>query len=472
VKRPLVYLAVFYCLGIVSAEFLRLDFRLFFWAAVMVFIAAALLIRESKVFFFLLLALSLSSGYLNLINSHIIPGCHILNLLEPLSSPGCLLEGFVSSPPEEMGGRGWFVFRLRRVRAENMGYNCCGDILVRMNFVPEARYGENLFLAGNPRRLFNFNRHAGGYLDYLARQDIYLALQVKERGQVVRRGGFSGSKIIRGCLNLRSYLERRIELYLPELPAVILKAMVLGQRRNIPLRIKDIMVKTGTVHILVVSGFNVGIMVFIFNLLFKLARVPRRTRMFLISFCLIVYCMVTGSSDPVIRATVMGLVFLAAYFFEREPDIYNSLALAAFFILGVNPRQLFDAGFQLSFASVFSIVFLYPRLNAFICPDGRRVNKFLRYLIEGCLVSFSAWAGTLAIILMNFRILSLVTVLANILVVPLAALITVSGFIFLLVSLVFPAAGHVFSLAPALLVNIFLNINAYLAKLPFASFSI
>ena len=75
------------------------------------------------------------------------------------------------------------------------------------------------------------------------------------------------------------------------------------------------------------------------------------------------YCLMTGATNPVLRATLMAVVFLLAYFLKRDADIYNSLSLAAIFILSFNPLQLFDIGFQLSFASVLAIVLIYFNLK-------------------------------------------------------------------------------------------------------------
>ena len=227
------------------------------------------------------------------------------------------------------------------------------------------------------------------------------------------------------------------------------------------------MIKTGTVHILVVSGFNVGIVAWVVNLLLKILRVPRKARIILTVLFLLVYCWITGATNPVIRATVMGLVFLAAYLLSRQPDIYNCLASAALFILGINPKQLFDIGFQLSFISVLAIVYFYPKLKALFRLEDCRIRVF-KFIAEGCLVSFSAWLGTLLIIAINFRIISPVTVLANILIVPLATLITLCGFTLVLSGLVCPVLAYLVSLPTSLLITLLLNINTFLVKLPFA----
>jgi competence protein ComEC len=268
---------------------------------------------------------------------------------------------------------------------------------------------------------------------------------------------------------LRAKLEQTIRRYLSDLPAAILSAMVLGQKQSIPWLVNNHMVKSGTVHILVVSGFNVGIVAFIFNLLLKIMRIRPKARIILTIICLFVYCLTTGASNPVVRATVMGTVFLSARILKREADIYNCLACAALFILAARPGQLFDIGFQLSFASVLAIACLYPRIKSFLRLENLKA-KAIRFICEGCLVSFCAWIGTMGIIAYNFRIVSPITVLANIFIVPLAALITLCGFSLVLCGSFCPFLGKIISITTAMLITLLLNINAAVIKIPGAYF--
>jgi competence protein ComEC len=335
-----------------------------------------------------------------------------------------------------------------------------------MDFVQELNYGDSLTLIGNLNLPPGFGRRQS-YRQFLNRQGIYLVMPIKDSRQIIRQDKSGGSLWLKGCLRLRTYLDQIISRYLPDLAAGVLSAMVLGQKRNIPWLVNDSMVKSGTVHILVVSGFNVGMVIFVINLLLKILRLRRRLRIILTVVCLLVYCLMTGASNPVVRATVMGLVFLTAYFLKRDADIYNSLFGAALLILAFNPKQIFDIGFQLSFVSVLAIVYLYPKLSSMAGLEACR-NKVLKFIAEGCLVSFSAWLGTLGIIALNFQILAPVTVLANIFIVPLATLITLCGFALVLSGLFIPALAYLISFPTALLINLLLNINAALIKLPWA----
>ena len=194
-------------------------------------------------------------------------------------------------------------------------------------------------------------------------------------------------------------------------------------------------------------------------------RLRKRVRFCLAVPLLVFYCLISGASTPVVRATVMAIVFMFGLFIKREPDIYNSLSIAALFILGFNPAQLFDVGFQLSFASVISIVYLYPKIKSLLHADSLKI-KGIRLLIDGCLVSFSAWLGTMGFIAYYFKIFSPITVLANLFIVPLATLITLSGFSLIMMGLILPCLAPFFASTCELLVKLLLNINAFLIKLP------
>lgn len=201
----------------------------------------------------------------------------------------------------------------------------------------------------------------------------------------------------------------------------------------------------------------------------KLIRLPRGARFYVACLMLIIYCLVTGASTPVLRASIMTVVFMFSYIVKREPDIYNSLCIAAIFILAINPQQLFDAGFQLSFASVISIVYLYPRIKTFLKLGAVKI-KFLNFCIDGVLVSFSAWLGTAGFIAYYFKIFSPVTVLANLFIVPLASLITLCGFCLVAAAFLCPALAGLFSATTELIILVLININNLSIKIPGAYF--
>lgn len=468
-KRLLAVIAVFYCLGIILVNLFWVNFWLILGLGIVIFAASCFNLRKKYIFPVLIFFLALLLGGLNLKNSYTLPECHISKFVPYKDNTVYSLSGFVDDAPETKNARFSFVFRAQEVQVNQLKWRCCGKVLVKLDFPQELRYGDKLVIIGNLSRPAGFGENRQTYRDYLMRQGIYSLMHIKNSLQIIPQYGSAGSKLTGFSFWLRDRCEQVISRHLPDLPASILSAMVLGQRRGIPWLVNNAMVKSGTVHILVVSGFNVGIVAFIINLLLKIMRIRRKARIVLAATCLLIYCLATGATNPVIRATVMGIMFLLAYIFKREPDMYNSLASAALFILIINPRQLFDVGFQLSFASVLSIVYLYPRLRAFSRIAHIRV-RVLRFICEGCIVSFSAWMGTMGIIAYNFRIIAPVTVLANILIVPLATLITLCGFTLVLCGKFCPFLAGIFGTTIAMLITLLLNINAAVIRIPFAYF--
>ena len=468
-KRLLAVIAVFYCLGIILANLSRVNFWLIFALGIILIAASCFSLRKKYIFPVLIFFLALLLGGLNLKKSYILPKCHISNFVSYKDNTVYSLSGFVDGAPETKNARASFVFRAQEAQVNQLKWRCCGKVLVKSDFPRELRYGDKLVVIGNLSRPAGFGDNRQTYRDYLARQGIYSLMHVKNSLQIIPQSGLAGSKLIGFSFWLRDRCEQVISRHLPDLPASILSAMVLGQRRGIPWLVNNAMVKSGTVHILVVSGFNVGIVAFIINLLLKITRVRRKLRIILAVTCLLIYCLVTGATNPVIRATVMGIMFLLAYIFKREPEMYNSLAGAALFILIINPRQLFDVGFQLSFASVLAIVYFYPKLRDFSRIENCRI-KVLRFICDGLLVSLSAWIGTMGIIAYNFRIICPVTVLANIMIVPLATLITLCGFTLVLCGLFCPFLAGIFGTTIAMLITLLLNINAAVIRIPFAYF--
>ncbi|MDD5409350.1 MAG: ComEC/Rec2 family competence protein [Candidatus Omnitrophica bacterium] len=468
-KRLFALSAVFYCLGIVLVSLTRVNFWIILGSGVIILSAACLSFRNNRIFAISVFFLALALGALNLKSSYVQDKCHIRNFVPYNDDTVYSLSGFVASQPVTENERTTFIFRPQEIQLNNLKWLCCGKVLVRVDFPQDLSYAQRLTLTGALSRPVGFSYGTHSYRDYLSGQGIYLLMRIRNRLQIIQQPGGRGNKLIILSFWLRAKLEQIIRRYLPDLPAAILSAMVLGQRSSIPRLVNNQMIKSGTVHILVVSGFNVGIVAFIVNLLLKIMRIRIKARIILTIACLFIYCLITGASNPVIRATVMGIVFLLANILRRQADIYNCLACAALFILGPSPRQLFDIGFQLSFASVLAIAYFYPRIKSFLRLENFKV-KALRFICEGCLVSLCAWIGTIGLVAYNFRIIAPITILANILIVPLATLITLCGFSLVLCGSFCPFLGEVFSTTTAMLITLLLNINSAIIKIPGAYF--
>jgi len=467
-KHFLPVLTVGLCGGIIFANYSRPPWLLVYSSAVSFLILGILFYRKKAAFDITLVGLAFLLGAAVLKNSYILAPCHIAKIISYKNQQTYIIKGFIAGAPLVKGERVIFTFAAQEIQAGNLNRSCSGKILVSARNNQGLRYGEVLLIQGKLYPPWGWGANKGRYRDYLRRQGIWFIMNAKSSSSIIRLN------IRRRCfyqdfaLVIKSRLEDMISKYLGGLPAGILGAMILGERRNIPDFINNLMVKTGTVHILVVSGSNVGIVVFIIFLFLRLLRLKRYWRLLVSLPMIVTYCLVTGASNPVVRATVMAIVFTIASLIRRDPDMPNAISVAALFILIFNPRQLFDAGFQLSFASVISIIFLYPKLKQLFRLENLKA-KPLRLVLEGCLVSLAAWMGTAGFIAYYFKIFSPVTVLANILVVPLASLITLSGFSLVAMGLFCPVIAPFLARANEALIWVMVAVNALMLKIPGAS---
>ncbi len=462
-KRPLTVLSLIFCLGIISANTIRVPFAAVYSLSWTLLSLGILSHKKGLSFNIFLLGLMFLLGGALQSNSRTLPKCHISRYAYYKNNNLYCIRGLVESACLMKNNRTSFIFSTREIQLDSLRYNCCGNILVYLKGEKNFSYGDELILRGNLCRPYRFGgSRRGSYRDYLYRQGIFSIMQA----QTIRVLGRGKAGVLkRFSLWSKEKMEALLFKYLSNLSAGILDAMVLGEKRNIPAIVYNSMIKSGTVHILVVSGFNVGVVAFMIILFLKLIRCTKRARFYIAVPLVIFYCLITGASTPVVRATVMALVFMFGLFIKREPDIYNALSVAALFILGANPAQLFDTGFQLSFISVISIVCLYPKIRSFLRIDALN-NKYARYFIDSCLVSFSAWLGTAGFIAYYFKIFSPITVFANLFIVPLATLITLCGFSLIMLGLILPALAHPFASSCELLVTFLLGINTFLVKLP------
>lgn len=466
----LTVLTFIFCLGLAVASKFKVNFTFFYFAAVISLIFSFRLIKRKLIFDIFLICLVFSLAMLFFTNTKILPKNHILQFSSYKYNQPYLIKGFVKSEPVIRNEKSSFIFKTEEIQFDDFRYTCCGDILVHLVGRNNFFYGDELILKGTLSQPFNFKSQAQtNYRDYLHRQGIYAVLAVKTDFYALKLNKNRGFGLKIFALRLKEKIEQIIFRYLPSLPAGILDAMVLGEKRNIPPLINISMMQSGTVHILVVSGFNVGIVAFIIAISLRLLRIPRRPRYLATILLLVIYCFATGATTPVVRATVMASIFISSYFFKREPDVFNALSISALCILINNPQQLFDIGFQLSFICVFSILCIYPRLKSFFNPVFFK-NRYFKFITDGLLVSISAWLGTMGFIIYYFKIFSPITILANLFIVPLASLITLCGFSLIAVSLVTPLFAPFFASSIELIVAILLKINFYLIRLPGAYF--
>ena len=234
--------------------------------------------------------------------------------------------------------------------------------------------------------------------------------------------------------------ERYRELGISDAEVGTLSALTLGYREDLDPDIKRTFQRAGASHILAVSGLHTGIIYAVIAMLITCfgrfkplyeERLHRRINGLIIIAIMWGYALLTGLSPSVTRSVLMLTVMQIAYMCYRNPVSLNSVAASAFFILVFRPNDLFSVSFQLSFAAVIAILLLVKPFTRLL-PLPRTPHKLLRwttqYLRDLITVSLAAQIGTLPLTLYYFGQTCDYFILTNLVVIPLAFLLTVTAF--------------------------------------------
>jgi|GEM_PF-3587637 competence protein ComEC len=276
----------------------------------------------------------------------------------------------------------------------------------------------------------------------------------------------------------RRYVSGLIDRYPFGGHSALLRAMTIGDKSGLTRESRNDFSRSGIAHILAVSGLHVGILLVVIRFLLGFLPVSRNTRILIIICLLFIYSGLCGFKPPVVRTFIMAAMVMAGLLFERRKNIENSLFVALLILLAYDPRSLYSASLQLSFAAVWGILTFYNPLFNLICerlfPIKRKsiINSVLKYFISLIIVSALAYTATAPIVAVHFGTLPLLSVLVNVPAVMLAMVIVTGGmfsiFFIALGAIAAPAAAAI-SFVTGLALRMLSTLARFVADIPFAS---
>jgi len=244
---------------------------------------------------------------------------------------------------------------------------------------PILRYGQRVELDGRVRPTHNFNNPGSfDYAYYLARQGIYWTASARASAPIHTLPGRCGSRFRSAIYWLRTSALDRIEhLYAGNLYETgMMQAILIGEPAKLERAWTEQFRSTGTFHALVISGAHIAVIAAFLMLLLRICFLPRGGASLLTVLAIWIYALVTGWQAPAVRSAAGFTLFMIARFFYREGRVMNLLAAIAVGFLVLDPEQMFDASFQLSFGAVAFIA-------AFAVPLVERTSGPLRKGLAG-----------------------------------------------------------------------------------------
>ena len=278
-----------------------------------------------------------------------------------------------------------------------------------------------------------------------------------------------GNPVVAFALKTRHWVQQKLQLGLEDSPNVsgLIQSLTLGLKNETPEETRELFQRTGTLHLFVVNGLHIGMFTAIMFLLVRMCGAGRRLSIVIVIPLICFYALLTGSSTGSVRASIKAAVLLGGLLVDGKPVMLNNLAAAGLVILAWNTNELFMPGFQFSFGVVLAIIlmagWLQEKLGRFGRPDEflprglwnlrQRAAYFCaRHVSQMLGVSAAASIGAVPFSAAYFNLFTPASVVANMVVVPIAFLILAYG--------ILSAIGGIFAGSLSVLYN---NVNWVLA---------
>lgn len=316
-----------------------------------------------------------------------------------------------------------------------------GRLLVNLQTeTTSLQYGDRIYFDS---RLYSIKggRNPSGfdYRRYLNLKGVfavsYLPHQFALQIDPVGRGHFY--QLVR---SLRNYITDAFKKTLDTNAAALASGFLIGDTRDIPPDVYDLFRDSGTLHLLAVSGSNVGLVVILFSFLLKASPLKTTGRTALLLMIIVVFSFLAYNQPSVVRAAIMASLVLIGRALQRKVDLNNIIASTALIILIFKPTELFDVGFQLSFVTAWGLILFVPRVNRALKIE--RTKPFYRIFLFTLIVCIVAQLVSLPMCAYYFQRMPMVSFVSNLMIVPLVALIVIGEMILLLTYLLLPLAGH------------------------------
>jgi len=478
VRNPLLGVVVSLALGIIAGEYCHFQLDVLFFLICFLLIVTLITKKESFVSGLILLVTVFCLGWFLCQAQKELQGDHVYHVAKyyrdgPVEVKGLVISN-VTRKDSLQGVKTSFVLDVQAIKFPWGWHKKTGQILVDIFGATNINYGDIVKFSGKLHKPYEFAKTGRfSYREYLNRQSIKLILSVKKNAPVEILKRNQGSRFKANVFRLREYLKKKFTDNLTENESGLMCAILLGDRSNIPVHIRELFVKTGTAHILAISGLHVGIVAGCFFMFFRILPINRRCKLVATVIMLIAYMIVVEARPSVVRATVMTVTILIGIAIERESDFISMLSLSALMLLTVNPYNIFDVGFQLSYICVVAIFWFYPlfeRSAKMIFADNRIF--IVQVVVKLFCVSLAVWIGVAGAIAYYFQMVTPVTIVANILIVPLLSVVVALGFGMLLISSFVPSGAVFFAQCLKLVLNIKVGLIFLFSKMPGAYFYI
>ncbi len=362
------------------------------------------------------------------------------------------IRGVIVEEPEK---------RINQTKFQIKSEETPGKVLVTTALYPQYSYGDKLEIKGKlvePAVFEDFD-----YRQYLAKDNVFSVIYWPE---IELLGKNQANSFYQAIFNFKDKLRRIIDKALLPPQSSVLKAIFLGDKYGLSDNLKEKLNISGTRHIVAISGMHMIIMTQILLFLSLAIGLWRGQAFYFVLILLILYITMIGAPASAVRAGIMAGLLLFAQKVGRLRSADRAIVFAATVMLAINPLLLkSDVGFQLSFAATLSIVYLKPILDR----KNEKLSNPIQ-LKDILTMTLSAQLGALPLLIFHFGRLSLVSPLANLLIVPILPVIMIGGLLISFSGIMWFALAKIIAWPFWLLLTYLIKVVEFLSSFSFASY--
>ncbi len=340
-------------------------------------------------------------------------------------------------------------------------------ILVRTDVHVPVAYGDRVQVSGTLSRPEDFETDFGrvfAYTNYLAARGVLYQIEFA-KVEVTESG--LGNYFITRLLNFKARFLEVVYQFLPEPASGLASGLVLGVNGSLGEDLETAFRQSGIIHIVVLSGYNVMLVVVFVMFLLK-QFLSNRLRLWFGLLAVAGFALLVGLSATVVRASIMAALLLVMEVMGRTYIILRGLLLAAVCMLLFNPLLLaFDIGFQLSFLATLGLILLAPYVESRLgsVPNPYSVRDFF-------IATVATQIAVLPLLLYQIGEVSLVSLLVNLLVLPIVPFAMLLVLLLGISGLIFPAVATVVAYGTYAILMYIIGIASWFSSLPYAAISV
>ena len=382
------------------------------------------------------------------------------------------LVGVLIEPPDIRDSHTNLIIRTDSMRvpgnetSQGLSQDVSGLVLVQVQSREDWAYGDRVWVAGQLQTPFEGMDFS--YREYLSRKGILSTLPY---AQVKKLSTGEGNALRAWLLQLRERGFATLHLLFPSPESDLLAGILLGRDQGLSEYLQDAFRKTGTSHIIAISGFNIAILAGLFSSIFT-RLLGRKWGAITAILGITGFTVLVGGDAAVVRSAIMGSLGVLGGMFGRRQNGLNSLGLAVLLMCLLNPNVPWDIGFQLSaMATLGLVLYAQPLEEGFIKLASRKMPedqaaRLVGPVSEFFLFTLAAQVMTFPIIAYHFSGLSWIALIANPLILPAQSLVLILGGLAMLVGMLLPGLGIVLAVVALPFVRYTLRLVTWLARLP------